>query len=119
MTDSEDNSMILIGGEVDGEPTEKVGRYDKTGKVAHLPDLIYPRMSHGCAGYKNSMGKLVSPLLSPLSPALTVDIARLSSLLEEFGQETTSPQTRLNFCWTLTQPPPGRWRSLCPGYTTS
>ena len=89
VTDAKVDSMIFIGGLLDasGTTTGKVGRYDKTGKVAHLPDLIYPRISHGCAGYKNSMGKLVSPLLSPLSPALTVDIARLSSLLEESSSE--------------------------------
>ena len=66
MADSEDDSMILIGGEVDGTATWMVGKYDKTGKVGYLPDLIYPRASHGCAGYRNSEGKLVSGL----SPAL-------------------------------------------------
>jgi len=59
VTDSEDDSLILIGGEVQGEASGLVGRYDKSGKVAHLPDLIYPRAGHGCAGYKDSMGKLV------------------------------------------------------------
>ena len=62
VADSVGDSMILIGGEIGGLGSGSVGRYDKTGKVANLPDLIYPRHSHGCAGYRDDNDKLVSGL---------------------------------------------------------
>ena len=62
MTDSVDDSMILIGGQIGIEVSGSVGRYNKTGKLANLPDLIYARHSHGCAGYRDTEGKLVSSL---------------------------------------------------------
>ena len=57
------DSMILIGGELSsGVVTGEVGRYDKNGKLENLPSLLYPRHSHGCAGYRNSLDQLVSVL---------------------------------------------------------
>jgi len=59
VSDTEDDSMILIGGEVNDEAISDVARYNKTGKIANLPFLIYHRHSHGCAGYRDTQGKLV------------------------------------------------------------
>ena len=60
VADTEDDSMILIGGEVDGTASGLVGRYNKAGKVENLPGLIYPRHGHGCAGYRDQQDKLVT-----------------------------------------------------------
>ena len=60
VTDTVDDSMILIGGIIGGSISGSVGRYNKAGKVGNLPDLIYPRDGHGCAGYRDSQDKLVS-----------------------------------------------------------
>ena len=60
VTDTVDDSMILIGGMIGGSITGSVGRYNKAGKVGNLPELIYPRYGHGCAGYRDSLDKLVS-----------------------------------------------------------
>ena len=60
VTDSVDDSMILIGGIIDGSISGSVGRYNKAGKVGNLPELIYPRDGHGCAGYRDSQDNLVS-----------------------------------------------------------
>ena len=59
VTDTVDDSMILIGGMVGGSASGSVGRYNKAGKVGNLPELIYPRDGHGCAGYRDSQDKLV------------------------------------------------------------
>ena len=59
MSDSEDDSLIIIGGEVNDEAISDVARYNKTGKIGILPSLIYHRHSHGCAGYRDTEGKLV------------------------------------------------------------
>jgi len=59
VSDSEDDSLIIIGGEVNDEAISDVARYNKTGKIGVLPSLIYHRHSHGCAGYRDTEGKLV------------------------------------------------------------
>ena len=59
VTDLEEESMMIIGGEVEFETVATVSRYDSSGRIENLPDLIYARHSHGCAGYKDDQHKLV------------------------------------------------------------
>lgn len=82
VTDSLDDSMILIGGKVEGKASGIVDRYKKQSekaeqaeKVEHLPDLINPRYSHGCAGYRDKQGELVVLVAGGFWPGLDSDEA--------------------------------------------
>ena len=52
-------SVILTGGfegekTKDGEVLKRVSRYDLTGLVAELPEMLSERAHHACAGYTNT-----------------------------------------------------------------
>ena len=51
----DENTVVLIGGYLDGVgDTSLVTRYDLTGLVETLPDLLTKRSGHACTNYRVS-----------------------------------------------------------------
>ena len=59
--------MIIIGGYNETYSTDNVVRYDINGIKTPLPSLNYGRVYHGCSGYYNNVGNLVSKNLYELA----------------------------------------------------
>ena len=59
--------MIIIGGYNETYYTDNVVRYDINGIKTPLPSLRLGRLYHGCFGYYNDVGNLVSKNLYELA----------------------------------------------------